>query len=746
MAEVVLDQKLRALKINTVLGENAVLLTGFSGREEISRLYSFQLDLISKQPNIHAKAIVGKPVSFSFDQVIRDKKHTRHFHGYINRFVAGYWDDAVKIRGYRAEVVPFLWFLTRTADCRIFQEMTVPQIIAEVFKDHLPKFAGKVSVDDSGINKGNHRKWNYCVQYRETDFNFISRLMEQEGIYYFFEHKPDQVVLHLADQVSGYKTAETPVCDYMAVESGSRDFHELSRWEHQFEFRPGDWTQTDYDFTKPTYAMQTNKKTTGPAVYDQEPSYEIFDFPGVYLSDEKEGYGKHQTQVRLEEDETPKDVIIGAGLCSPFYPGAQFQVGRHVADEEKGEKYLITSVVHSGYEPSGYRSEASGSSEKYSNTFTCIPAKRIFRPARITPKPVIQGTQTARVTGTKGQEIYTDPEGYGRVKVQFFWDRRGKFDEKSSCWIRVAQNWAGKRWGTFFLPRIGQEVIVAFLEGDPDHPIVVGSVYNHDQMHPYLGKGLDSKHPHDPKVSGIKTNSTMGGSGFNELRFDDNAGKEQVFIHAQHNMDVKVRNDSKESIYGHRHQTIGWEKDGKKGGNQIELVHDQKHLTVEGTETENIQGDAQKYYGGGEGKGGNLDVVIDKNLTEKVGGEHNLAVAKDQSISVDGAVSLSAGGDINSKAGMNHCTEAGMEYHIKGGMKVILQAGMQLSLVGPGGFINIGPSGVDIMGAMVKINSGGAAGAIKPAKPKKAKEAKKAAPTKPTPADTSVSGQKSSYD
>jgi len=326
------------------------------------------------------------------------------------------------------------------------------------------------------------------------------------------------------------------------------------------------------------------------------------------------------------------------------------------------------------------------------------------------------------------------------VKVHFHWDREGKRDQNTSCWIRCQQSIAGNKWGFLALPRIGQEVIVEFLDGDPDRPLITGSVYNAEQMPHY-------SMPDDKTKTYIKTNSTPGGEGHNELMFDDQAKAERVYIHAQRNMDVRVLNDSLTRVFGNRHEIIGWEKDGKKGGDQRELVYEDKHLTVKRHEFEHIEGNSQILIGEGEEKeGGNLDVVIEKQKSEMVGGDSHLIIKGKHSEKVDGNVSTEVGGNHHTKVGGNIAQEAGAmgEIHIKSGMKIILEAGMQLSIVGPGGFIDIGPAGVTIQGIMVKINSGGSKGKGGGCKPEKPKEAKKAKPAKPEIAHNSSSGTKSS--
>jgi type VI secretion system secreted protein VgrG len=449
--------------------------------------------------------------------------------------------------------------------------------------------------------------------------------------------------------------------------------------------------------------------------------------------------------------------------------GYKFTLSRHFNADGA---YLLTTIHHQAQDSTAdYRSNGAGGEYRYQNSFTCIPFSQPFVPVRTTPKPFVQGSQTAVVVGPPGEEIFTDK--YGRVKVQFPWDRQGKYDAKSSCWIRVTQPWAGKRWGGSFWPRIGQEVIVDFLEGDPDRPIITGTVYNADQMPPYQGDGPDDSHPNDNRVSGIKSNTTPGGIGFNEWRFDDTKGREQVFIHAERDMDSRVKRDNRELILNDRHLIVGCEKEGQKVGDQREQVFQDKHLHVQRNQLEHIHGDVQQLIGEEE-LGGNQDVVIKKDMRRLIEGNEHQHVKKNRyelvdgnealtvsgtrkdliegqehlhvkgnrqelvnasrsvtvggdnmeqvkndahyhvqgnrNEKVDGTQSLTIGSNQQEKVGQNHALDAGMEIHLKAGMKVIIEAGMQLSLKGPGGFVDIGPAGVTIQGTMVMINSGGSAG------------------------------------
>jgi type VI secretion system secreted protein VgrG len=460
-----LNQATRLLGLKSPLGENELLLTGFEGREAISQLFSFQLTMISENVSIAPTDIVGKNVTFSI-KLADDSP--RFFNGFVSRFGAGDEDEKGR-RVYAAEVVPWLWFLTRTTDCRIFQEMKVGDIIEKIFSDcGFTDFQVKLS--------GNHPKREYCVQYRETDFNFVSRLLEEEGIFYFFTHKEGKHTLIMSDKKSDYVICQESEVAYPRDSSSRAIRDHITSWEHVYEFRTGKYAQTDYNFTTPSTNLMTNSKTVVklPAV----DKYEFYDYPGIYLN---KSDGGDLTDLRMEEEEAQHDVVQATSLCRTFTPGGVFKVQKHRAGSEEGKKYVITSIEHSAIEPHGYETGVAASFD-YRNKFTCIPDSVTARPQRTTRKPFVQGVQTAVVVGPSGEEIY--PDEYGRVKVQFFWDREGKKDDKSSCWVRVSQNWAGQTWGGMFIPHVGQEVIVDFLEGDADRPIITGRVYNAEQTVP----------------------------------------------------------------------------------------------------------------------------------------------------------------------------------------------------------------------------------------------------------------------
>jgi type VI secretion system secreted protein VgrG len=677
-------QKERTLKIDTPLGEDVLLMTGFSGTEEMSRLFRYTLQTISSDIAIKPAGIVGKSVSFA---VKRADGSLRWFNGIVCRLAAGSVETG--FRQYILEVVPWLWFLSRTADCRIFQNKKIPKIIEQIFQD-----LGFSDYETSEI-KGDHPDWEYCVQYRETDLNFVSRLMEQEGIFYYFRHERGKHTLVLADKKSAYKDCPESEVEHEYSFSGQAEESTILSWDHRYEYRPGKWAQTDYDFEKPSTSLMTKASSvvqlTGVA------KYEIYDYPGEYSD---KSYGGSLTTLRMEEDEVPHDVASGTSTCKTFTPGGKFKIKSPILPPESGKAYVVTAVEHFATEPAGYGTGA-GAGPQYSNTFTCIPDNVTFRPARLTPKPTIQGPQTAVVVGPSGEEIYTDE--YGRVKVQFHWDREGTKDENSSCWIRVSQGWAGKEWGIVFHPRIGQEVIVEFLEGDPDRPIITGRVYNAEQMPPY-------KLPDNQTRSTIKSRSSKEGTAdnFNELRFEDKKGEEEIYFHAEKDFNRVVENNDT--------LKVGFDKKDK--GNQTIEIFNNQDITVgaseceDGSQTLAVWKDQTITIGASE-QDGNQTVKIYKNQDLTVGsssqdGSQTVTIYKDRT------VELQTGNDtLNIKQGNRETTldtgndtltiKTGNQTTKLNSGKSETEAMQSIELKVGANSIKIDTTGITIKGTMVKV-------------------------------------------
>ncbi len=674
-------QEQRLMSIKSPLGKDTLLLHSFSGHEGMSQLFHFSADFLSENHSISFKDIVGKQVTL---QVQHHGDDQRHWNGFVSRFACVGGDN--RFSYYRAEIVPWVWFLTRTADCQIFQQKTIPEIIKKVFQDH-----GFQDFQDR--TQGSYPQREYVVQYRETAFNFVSRLMEEYGIFYFFEHDQNTHKLIFADKPQVHKNCPVQYKVRFNYTPGATVLHEdvVDNWGAEQELRPGKYALTDYNFQTPNTSLMANVQTV--AEIGGNTKYEIYDYPGIHT---KKSEGDTTTKVRMEEEEALHHLVTGSGNCRSFASGYKFHLDEHSRPDMNGD-FLLTEVTHSASVGDSYSGSGAGSQETYTNHFTCIPFAVPYRPQRVTPKPIVQGPQTAVVVGPAGEEIY--PDKYGRVKVQFFWDRLGKKDENSSCWVRVSQPWAGKNWGSINIPRIGQEVIIEFLEGDPDRPIITGRVYNDEQMPPYAL-------PDNMTRTTFLSRSTKGGgsANFNEFRFEDKKGSEQIFLNAEKDMDHRVENQSREYIGNDRSLIVH--------ANQRELVDADKHGHVKGTHFEKIDGDMSLQVGAKqmEKVGADKSIEVDGDQKEKIVGNVSLQIGKDQMEQVGGNLSLQVGQSRNEKVGMTHAMEAGQTIHLKGGMTVIIEAGMQLSLKAAGGFVDIGPAGVTIQGTMVLINSGGAAG------------------------------------
>jgi type VI secretion system secreted protein VgrG len=581
----------RLLQVTTPLGKDKLLLAGLSGSEGISIPFRFDLSLMATpDTTVHATELIGQAVTVTIADANGD--HARYINGVMST-LAQTGSDTTFV-WYRAQIVPGLALLTRRADIRIFQQKSVTDVIEAVLKEG--------GVDYKLNTTGSYQPLEYCVQYRETDFAFVSRLMEEYGIFYFFTHTDSKHTLVLADASSAHQACPGPdTTRFHSTRSGSSDEDTVSSWELQHEFRTGKVTTTDYNMETPSTSLTVSEPTT--VKLGDNDKYEAYDFPGAYG---KKGDGETFARVRMQEQEARMVVASGSGSCRAFTSGYRFTLGEHPQKANNGQ-YVLTVVSHSASNGS-FVSANEGAGPHYWNTFTCIPFSTPFRPERVTPRPMAYGLQSAMVVGSGGEEIWVDK--YGRVKVQFFWDRQGKKNEQSSCWVRVAQPWAGKNWGFVAWPRIGQEVLVAFESGDPDRPIIVGSLYNAEQMPPYTL-------PANQTQTGIKSRSSKGGGtdNYNELRFEDKKGSEQILIHAEHTLTTEVEVDEMRSI-GHDRTTDIEGNDSKtiKKGNDSSVIK-------EGNFTHNLdKGDYQLYLQ----KGTMLTVLDDGDQkTSLTNGSHN---------------------------------------------------------------------------------------------------------------------------
>src|SRR6267154_5852493 len=622
-------QATREIAIETPLGDDVLLLRTASINEQMGRLFQIEADVISETPDVNFDEIIGKNVTLRLN-LVGNKE--RYFNGFVSRFVQV--ENQGGYSHYRAVIVPWLWFLTRTADCRIFQSMTVPDIVQKVFSDHgFNDFKNSVS--------GSYRTWDYCVQYRETDFNFVSRLMEQEGIYYFFDHENGKHTLVMADSASAH--SEFP--DYETIPFKPRGTAGSSKgdvnlWSVEKEVQTGVYALNAFDFEKPRKDLRTNSNISRNHAASE---FEMYDYAGDFVEHaDGESYGK----IRIEEAQVQHEVLQGEGIARGLCTGYNFTLEDH-GRSDQNRKYLITAA---SYYLDGGEFEAAKSTDAdfFSCRFTAIPDGQPFRPTRVTPKPLIQGPQTAIVVGKTGEEIWTDK--YGRVKVQFHWDRYGKANETSSCWVRVSHAWAGKKWGAFNVPRIGQEVIIEFLEGDPDHPIITGRVYNGEAMPPYDLPGKAT-------VSTLKSNSSKGGAGFNEIRFEDNKGSENIFIHAEKDEDVRVKNDAKEWI-----------------GND-------RHLYVKNNQTEHVINDRNE--------------LVDNDHKEKIGNDRHLNVVGKEAKEVGANLSLTVKGDVIEVFKGNHSEDTTSDYYLKAD-NIVIEGKTNVTVKVGGSYIAIESGGIKI--------------------------------------------------
>ncbi|MEO8921561.1 MAG: type VI secretion system tip protein TssI/VgrG [Caldimonas sp.] len=575
----------------------------------LSTLGEMQLNLLSAKPDLKPEDLLGKPVTVTM-QLRDDAK--RFVNGYVTRFGIGVHHG--KYFAYQAAVNPWLWFLTRTADCRIFQDQTVPDIVKKVFEDH-----GIASFEFNLFRS--YRKWVYCVQYRESDYNFVARLLEHEGIYWYFEHTDGHHKLHLVDSQSAHDAA--PSCDSLPfIEHGAEtapDTDCISDWRFSREVRSGKVALTSYDFERPSTDLKV--KAAKDRSYTMS-DYEVFDFQGDYV---QASDGTQTAEDRIDELQTPYQVLSGSSNAQGIEVGRLLKLTKHPRVDQN-DQYLITALAMSA---SVDAYESGNSAGHFHCDISAIPAAQQFRPLRRTPKPFVQGPQTALVVGPSGEEIYTDK--YGRVKLHFYWDRESKKNEKSSCWVRVSHPWAGKNYGVVHLPRIGQEVVVDFLEGDPDQPLITGRVYNAEQMPPW-------DLPANATQSGILTRSSKGGGygNANAIRFEDKKGAEQLWIHAEKNQDIEVENDETHWVGHDRTKTIDHDETSHIKHDRTETVDNNETITIHGQRTETV--DKNETITIHQNRTETVDLnettKIGVNRTENVGANETITIGANRTISV----------------------------------------------------------------------------------------------------------------
>lgn len=632
------QQAARPVRIHTPLGPDAFTVTGYQGEEFVSGLFLYRVELRSAIAAADLRQLTGKGMCLEIGLAGGE---SRFVHGIAGRFAQTGADAGAAL--YSAELRPWLWLLTMTGDCRIFQNRSTPEILSEVFTGHgFPSFTERL--------QGSYAAREYCVQYNESSFAFVSRLMEEEGIFYFFEHSLQEHTLVLADSATGW--GRPPGTGKARVAGPEMEWNRddaILECAIEQAVTSGEAAANDYNFETPSTNLLAHTSSEGA-------ERSVYGYPGRYRV---QGDGEARTGVRLESYEAGARILRGSGTCRGLAAGAKFTVEGH-ARADANTAWIPTRLA------------MKGTQVDHTNSFEAIPYDIRYRPPCRTPRPAIAGTQTAKVTGKSGEEIWTD--NYGRVKVKFHWDRSPSRDESSSCWIRVAQGWAGKNWGSFFLPRIGQEVVVSFLDGDPDRPLVTGCVYNAEQTTPY---GL----PAAQTRSTVKSNSSKGGGGWNEVRFEDKAGEEELYLRAQKNMTVEVL-DSQSVTVGNQRSAVIRNKDDlltvQKGNRTIEVSAGNEKHTVKGTRTLEIGGN-EKHTNDADYTGqvkGTYTLHVDGNLVIQAGGSVTIKAGAGISMTAGTSIDNTAGTTLTNKAGTVLTSKAGAEQEIDGGGLVIVKGGL----------------------------------------------------------------------
>ncbi|MEZ3134046.1 type VI secretion system tip protein TssI/VgrG [Stutzerimonas kunmingensis] len=617
--------------------EHDLQVLAFSGREAISQPYRFDLELVSELPDLDLQALLHKPAFLAFDPA------GMGIHGLVHRIAQG--ESGKRLTRYRVTLVPQLAYLAHRTNQRIFQHLSVPQIIAQVLEEH-------------GIQANAYRfqlgpviypPREYCVQYDETDLHFIQRLCEEEGIHYHFEHSTRGHVLVFGDDQTSFARLGQPTA-YLQDNGMTADEPVIKRFAVRVATRTSRVSRRDYDFEQPRLLMGAAYRAEPAQASNSQPDLEDYDYPGRFT---ERARGKQLSQRALERHRSDCRLAEGSSDQPSLVSGHLLEISDHPR-REWNDLWLLTEVLHEGKQPQVLEESITnnvdtgdGFAQGYRNRFSATPWDIPFRPPLNHPKPKVLGSQTAVVTGPAGEEIHCDE--YGRVRVQFHWDREGQADDKTSCWLRVSSSWAGDRYGGIAIPRVGMEVLVTFLEGDPDQPLVTGCLYHKEHQVPY-------DLPANKTRTVFKTLSSPSGGGYNELRIEDRKGAEQIYLHAQRDWDENIEHDQKIRVGHERHDTV------------------------------------------------------EANSYSEFRAEEHLIVAGDRKVEVKPDDHLTVGQTQHIKLGTAQLTKAGREIHLKAGKKMVIEASIELTLKAGGSFIKLDPGGITVSGPLARINAGGAPG------------------------------------
>jgi type VI secretion system secreted protein VgrG len=636
-------------------GINAPLrVSQFWGEEGFSQLFHFSIQIESDILDISPDDAVGQSVTFA----IYSNGNIRLFKGIVSHFEFSGIEHDMAL--YNADINPKTFLLSQNHQSRIFQNLSPIKILEEVL------LSAGLTKDDYKIScSADYKPLEYCVQYRETDLDFFNRIAEHFGIFYFFEFSEKVTKLIIGDSSNVYPMISNSDTINFRLRDSIVDYGDFI---YEFHFgkslRPTKHTLRDYNFESPKLDLTQQVQASTPN------NLEWYDYPAKYYS---EGVGAALARIRQESEECERFNGFGLSNSIRLVPGSVFKLQNHLI-QDFNTSFLVSNVVHSGSQPT--RDTTQRGTPGYSNEFRFVPSKYLFRPLLRTRKPVVEGGQTATVTGPSGHEIYCDK--YGRIKVRFHWDRSDTPNEQSSCWVRVSQNWAGKGWGTIYIPRIGQEVIIDFFEGDPDRPVVTGCVYNGLNMPPY-------PLPDKQSISTIHSESTIGGSGYNELRLDDLKGSEEIYLQAEKDYNILTKNDKTQTTGGNetlhikknRTKTVDVDEKNTVQGNRSESVSKNESINIDQNRNESVGKNESISIGE------NRNVNISKNDSHDIGDNHTQNIGKDKVVSVGKNMKVSIGKSYALKAADNVLISSDKDITLKcGGASVIMKKNGDIQIKG----------------------------------------------------------------
>ncbi|EJS93147.1 Rhs element Vgr protein subfamily, putative [Pectobacterium wasabiae CFBP 3304] len=648
-------------RITAQLPMDGLLFWKLSGTETLSHSFVLTAELLATDARIDRHALLGQPVTFTLPT--QSLLNPRYLNGKITRVAVRSEElGGTRYAVYTLTVESDLWPMRRDRNLRIFQSQTVPQIVQTLLKEYGVNVEMRLS--------GSYRVWEYCVQYQESSLDFISRLMELEGMYYWFRHEQERHTLVLCDATDQHKAfpGYETMTYHMTPSGGSVTEEGISQWSLAESVTPGMYSTDDYDFRKPNaWMLQARQNPASPT----PGSVDVYDWPGHFVD---HSHGEFYTRIRQEVWQVEHHSVSGSGTATGIAPGFTFGLLNAPHFSDNGD-YLVTSATYA-FEENSYASGGGGGA-RHNIAFTVLPASVTFRAELTTAWPKTHGPQTAKVVGPQGESIWTDR--YGRVKVKFHWDRLAKGDDTSSCWVRVSSAWAGQGFGGVQIPRVGDEVVVDFINGDPDRPLIIGRVYNEASMPPW-------SLPAAATQMGFMSRSKDGTADTaNALRFEDKAGEEQVWLQAQKNMDTHVKNDETHSTDSNRTKTIGGNETTKVKKNRTETVDQNETLTIHQNRTETVDG--------------NETITVHSNRTETVDQNESVRIGQNQSVTVNGNQMLKVDQAKTETIALASMLNVGLAQNTNIGAAYVLN-------IGAGWMTNVGAMQMHNVGMKYSLNAG----------------------------------------